>query len=91
MFGETLIDVAYGLPASQENHELIAEWKDALSTLDILTAGTSLIEFFPILARVPIWLPGMSILRRLAHYRSIMASVRDGPWAKVQSAIVSPA
>ncbi len=63
---------------------------DAMSSIELLLSGTNPIEIFPVLARVPTWLPGTAFLHRLAHYRNLLVTVRERPWARVKAAVVSP-
>lgn len=88
-FGATFIEMAYGLPNQEDKNKIVDEFEDALTSMSIMVSGTSLLEFLPVLGRVPTWLPGTSFLRLLEHYRKVMLTVRELPWAMVKSAVVS--
>lgn len=88
--GATLMKAAYGVKvtAAPDDKYLIA-YEDPLPGFHLLITGTSILEFFPFLARVPLWMPGTGFLHKLAYYRKATAIFRDMPWADARAAIVS--
>ncbi|KAI0770513.1 cytochrome P450 [Fomes fomentarius] len=88
-FGATFIEMAYGLPNQEDKNKIVDEFEDALTSMNIMVSGTSLLEFLPVLGRVPTWLPGTSFLRLLEHYRKVMVTVRELPWDMVKSAVAA--
>lgn len=88
--GELLFRAAYGLQTADVDDKYIATFEEVLAGVDLLLTGpTSILEFFPLLARVPAWLPGTSLLRRIAHYRELTIKFREVPWADAKEALVS--
>ena len=88
--GELLVRAAYGLQTSETGDKYMTIFEEAITSLDLVSARWNILEFFPILAKLPTWLPGTSSLRRLAHYRQVIRDMRDIPWADAKEAIVSP-
>ena len=84
-----LVTVTYGPKNNEDMTRTIAELDDALTSIELLLAGTHVLEFLPVLAHVPTWFPGTASLRRLAHYRELLVAIRERPWTQVKSAIVS--
>ena len=58
----------------------MAIFKRALKSVDVLIEGATVLEYFPFLINVPMWLPGTSFLRRLAEDRKFSHMLRDLPW-----------
>ncbi|KAI0770512.1 cytochrome P450 [Fomes fomentarius] len=85
--GTTLVTMTYGTQSRESMKEALVMLDDAMSSIELLLSGTNPIEFFPVLARVPTWLPGTAFLRRLADYRDLLVTVRERPWARVKAAV----
>ncbi|KAI0721292.1 cytochrome P450 [Cerioporus squamosus] len=84
--GTTLIGVAYGLQTAEVDDKYISTFEEAMESVALLLSGTNFIEFFPFLARLPRWFPGMGILRRMAHYRPVIMTMKDDTWNDAKSA-----
>ncbi|KAI0754761.1 cytochrome P450 [Daedaleopsis nitida] len=89
--GEMHISTSYGLQAADAVDKYAAMFEELLASVDILLTGsTRIIEFVPLLARVPTWLPGIGVLlRRIAYYRELTTEAREAPWADAKDAIAS--
>ncbi|KAI0754758.1 cytochrome P450 [Daedaleopsis nitida] len=87
--GEVLIRAAYGLKIAETDDKYIETFEEAVGSLELLVTGTSILEFLPFLARVPTWLPGTSLLRRMAYYRELTTRIREDPWADAKDAIMA--
>ncbi|KAI0754759.1 cytochrome P450 [Daedaleopsis nitida] len=87
-FGELLVRAAYGLKIAETDDKYITMFEEAVSSFDLLT-GTNILEFFPLLARVPTWFPGTASLRRMAYYKVLIAKMREVPWADAKAAIAA--
>ncbi|KAI0754738.1 cytochrome P450 [Daedaleopsis nitida] len=86
--GEVLIRAAYGLQSTDTNDKYIALIEDAMTSMDLMVApGTNTLDLFPLLTRVPTWLPGTSLLRRMKHYRTLTSQIRELPWVDSKEAI----
>ena len=82
--------VVYGLETAEVDDRHIVTFEEAMESVELLLSGTNLNEFFPFLARLPHWLPGMGILRRMRHYHRAAMAMKDNPWNDAKRAIVSP-
>ncbi len=83
--------MTYGTLQSQdETQNIIAELEEVTSSMELFAGGAHLLEFFPILARIPLWLPGTAFLRRIAGYPGILTAIRERHWANAKAAVVSP-
>ncbi|KAI0721291.1 cytochrome P450 [Cerioporus squamosus] len=78
--GTTLVKVAYGLQTAEVDDKYISTFEEAIASLDLLLPGANFIEFFPFLARLPTWFPGMGVLRRMAYYRRLTTAIKDDTW-----------
>ncbi|RDX52094.1 cytochrome P450 [Lentinus brumalis] len=87
--GATLLKVAYGLQISEANDKYISTFEEAMESIALLLSGTTFIEFFPFLARLPTWFPGMEILRRMAHYRQVIMVMKEDTWNDAKIVVVS--
>ncbi|KAI0770514.1 cytochrome P450 [Fomes fomentarius] len=86
--GTALVTMTYGtLQSRDETQKIIAELDEAMSSLELFAGGAHLLEFFPILARIPLWLPGTAFLRRIAGYPGILAAIRERHWANAKAAV----
>ncbi len=86
--GATLLKVAYGLQISEANDKYISTFEEAMESIALLLSGTTFIEFFPFLARLPTWFPGMEILRRMAHYRQVIMAMKEDTWNDAKIVVV---
>lgn len=84
------IGTSYGLQAAAAVDKYAAMFEELLDSVDILLTGpTKIIEFIPLLARAPTWLPGIGgLLRRIAYYRDLTTEAREAPWADAKDALV---
>ena len=53
-----------------------------------VVASSTLLELFPLLARLPTWVPGTGYLRQLSLARQKVYQLRDMLWTDAQDAIV---
>ena len=75
-----MIKATYGLNVAATNDKYITAADEATQSLELLVAGSSMLEFFPLLAKLPTWLPGTGLLSRLKEARHANAKFRDLPW-----------
>ena len=88
--GAGILETCYGLSIAEHDDKYINMFKRATSTICFITPGASpILEFFPVLARTPTWVPGTGFLHRFAHVRQMMAELRDVPWADFKEAMVT--
>ena len=43
-------------------------------------SNASILEYVPLLARLPRWLPGTGVVRRVAQARAMNLAVRESAW-----------
>ncbi|TBU62200.1 cytochrome P450 [Dichomitus squalens] len=82
--GAAILRIVYGLDVAEDKDRNIALAHKALSGVEFHIAGSFVLEYFPILARVPRWLPGTALLCRLDSIRQAVLQFRDEPWSYVQ-------
>ncbi|TFK80092.1 cytochrome P450 [Polyporus arcularius HHB13444] len=69
----------YGMEIAEEDPH-IATFEKGLESIEFLISS-SLLEYVPaIVGRVPAWLPGTGVLRRVAEIREAVSSIRNTPW-----------
>ncbi|THU87849.1 hypothetical protein K435DRAFT_866836 [Dendrothele bispora CBS 962.96] len=61
----------------------------APSVVETFNHGSFLVDFFPLLKYVPDWLPGVSFKKKAAAWAPTVSNLRDGPWEKFKSSIIS--
>ncbi|TFK80093.1 cytochrome P450 [Polyporus arcularius HHB13444] len=74
-----VLGAIYGMDVA-ENDPHIATFEKGLEMVKFLTSNSSWIKYVPFIGRVPIWLPGTGVLRRLADIRKAALSIRNMPW-----------
>ena len=86
-----IIETCYGLPVADDDDGYIKMFNETASTINLTIPGSSLVlESFPILSRIPTWVPGTGFLRRLARVRQMTADMREIPWRDLKAAMVIP-
>ena len=78
--GAIIIKATYGLDVAETDDPYITASDKAAQTLELLLAGSSLLEYFPFLAHVPMWLPGTKLLVRLKEALRATTEARELPW-----------
>ncbi|KAI0699915.1 cytochrome P450 [Cerioporus squamosus] len=68
----------YGMEVSEEDPN-VAIFEKGLESVEFISNSTWL-EYLPAIGRVPTWLPGTGVLRRVAEIRDAASSIRNTPW-----------
>lgn len=69
----------YGMEVAEEDPH-IATFEKGFESVEFLISNSSLLEYLPAIGRVPTWLPGAGLLRRVAEIRQAVLSIRNTPW-----------
>ena len=72
--------MTYGIQIAEKDDKYLALVEGGSATGEHLIAGTSILEFLPVLGRLPTWLPGASFLRTLERCREAVRQLRFVPW-----------
>ncbi|TBU45510.1 cytochrome P450 [Dichomitus squalens] len=86
MRGATINGIAYGLQVAESNDGYIGAFESGNKSLELLIAGTFVLDFLPALGRLPAWHPGAGFLRYLEHARQGTWHLRNVPWSAAQEA-----
>lgn len=90
MAGGTIISIAYGIEVLQENDPYIEHAERAIKPLVIAgVPGTFLVDTFPILKRVPDWIPGASFKHKAKAWRELSQAMVEVPFDAAKRKIVS--
>lgn len=88
--GTTLVTATYGLEVGEDmSDKYLSAFEIGVKSIQLFISGTSILEFVPILSRVPTWIPGTGYLRELAEIRRATHRLRDLPWNDAREAVVS--
>lgn len=90
MAGRTILEITYGIEVQPQNDYYI---KTVEKALDAMTFGSSpranVFETFPILTRLPDWLPGMSLKREAKEWIPSCIQVAEAPFRAVKEAVAN--
>ncbi|TBU23726.1 cytochrome P450, partial [Dichomitus squalens] len=78
--GAIVIGMTYGIQVAEKDDKYVALVEEGSATAEYLLPGTSILEFLPVLARLPTWVPGTSFLRTLERCRETVRQLRLVPW-----------
>ncbi|RPD62671.1 cytochrome P450 [Lentinus tigrinus ALCF2SS1-6] len=76
----------YGMDVTEDDPN-IAIFEKGLESVEFLIANSTWLEYFPALQRLPTWLPGTAVLRRIAEIREAASSIRNTPWNYCKDAL----
>ena len=85
--GSTIIKAVYGLDTTEKDDKYIRAADRATKSIELLaTTTSSLLQYFPVIAHIPTWLPGTGFLRHLKQACQWAKEMRLLPWndAKLQ-------
>ena len=83
-----MVQTMYGLQVSPEDNRIVAAFEKGIESVHLVVTG-ALFEHFPILARLPTWLPGTAAIRNFEEARRLTAELRDIPWNEALKNLVS--
>ena len=86
--GGVTIKATYGLDVAETDDPYIIAADKATQSLELLVVGSSLLEYFPFLARAPTWLPGTQFLLHLKEVVLNITKAREMPWLDGKKLIV---
>ncbi|CCL99952.1 uncharacterized protein FIBRA_01977 [Fibroporia radiculosa] len=88
--GSAMMEIAYGHPSSSPDVDFM-DWADKLltETFELGSAGSTLIDFFPILKNIPSWMPGNGLKRRACNLAAMVRIMLDEPYERVQRALAA--
>ncbi|KAI0075227.1 cytochrome P450 [Panus rudis PR-1116 ss-1] len=81
----TIIDITYGHQVTSDDDMLIgiAE-RAATATVTAGSPGSMLVDFFPILRHLPLWMPGSGFLSRAREVEKLVRELYDVPYNMVR-------
>ncbi|KAK7688877.1 hypothetical protein QCA50_007568 [Cerrena zonata] len=81
----TVAEIAYGLTVRSLDDEYIhLADRTASETVEAGSAGSMLVDFFPILKHYPLWLPGSGWKRNALRIRDLAKAMNDVPFNRVK-------
>ncbi|KAJ4484986.1 cytochrome P450 [Lentinula edodes] len=84
----TIMNVAYGIEIEDEDDRYVTVAETALDGMaKAANPGAFLVDIFPILKYVPIWMPGAGFKRKAALWREAVLQMRDAPFEVVTKAM----
>ncbi|CAL1697455.1 unnamed protein product [Somion occarium] len=77
-----IMEICYGHRVTSDHDKFIhiAE-RAATATVTAGSAGSMLVDFFPILKLLPTWMPGAGFKRRAFHVRELVKELYDAPYS----------
>ncbi|CCM01417.1 uncharacterized protein FIBRA_03468 [Fibroporia radiculosa] len=86
--GATMLEIAYGHPATSPDDELMRFADDTLRKIFVLSgSGSSIIDFISVLRFVPDWMPGARVQRKSRELSHLVRALYDIPYERVKSAM----
>ena len=87
--GAGILETCYGLSIAEHDDKYINMFKRATSTICFITPGASpILEFFPVLARTPTWVPGTGFKRKAVQWRETLERMVNVPFTMVRQRMV---
>ena len=84
-----MVTATYGLKVAEDSNDIyLSTFEDGIRAANLFFTCSSILEFFPVLARVPTWLPGTGYLRTIRDIRLASHKLRDLPWEDASKALV---
>ncbi|TFK84485.1 cytochrome P450 [Polyporus arcularius HHB13444] len=86
--GGVILEIAYGYRVTSLNDPLV-EVAERTTVETVLggSPGSMLVDFFPILRYIPLWMPGSGFKRQAFLVKSLVRQTLDTPFAMVQRAL----
>ena len=83
------MDIAYGIEVQESGDRYISIAEDVMNAgNEASTPGAFWVNFFPILAYVPSWLPGAGFQKKAAQWRILAENMVEKPFRHVQEQLV---
>ncbi|CCM06458.1 uncharacterized protein FIBRA_08722 [Fibroporia radiculosa] len=84
----TILDIAYGYTVSLADDEYVERMDSAIAlSFGAGNAGSTLIDFFPVLRHIPSWMPGMGVKRKALEASHSIRAMHDDPYNRVKNEI----
>ena len=80
--------VTNGIVVAEHGDPFVKTVEKAIESVDVLTKGSTLLEYFPILTRTPTWLPGTEFLRRMEEEKKAALMLKDFSWGQTKAYVV---
>ena len=88
-FSAVSLKVVFGIDTRDSGDEIIRIVEDVLEWIgDGLAPGKYLVDVFPILRHIPPWVPGATVQRLAARWRSTVVRLKNEPYRRVTAAMV---
>ncbi|KAI0920236.1 hypothetical protein AcV5_010032 [Taiwanofungus camphoratus] len=85
-----IVEIAYGHSIISLDDELIRLAEQATKeTVESGSAGSMLVDFFPALKYVPMWMPGAGFKRKASEVKRLVRRMLDTPFEMVKDAMAS--
>ncbi|KAK1230180.1 hypothetical protein PQX77_006724 [Marasmius sp. AFHP31] len=86
--GAIILDIVYGYKLQSDNDPFIKLADDAWAGLkESGNHGSFMVDYLPILKRIPSWLPGAGFRRRANEWAWFTDELKDRPWRWMKKAI----
>ncbi|PIL26517.1 cytochrome P450 [Ganoderma sinense ZZ0214-1] len=88
--GAMVLDIAYGYRVTSLDDRLVetAE-RTTVETVIAGSPGSMLVDFFPILKGIPLWMPGSGFKRQAFHVKTLVRKTLDTPYEMVKRAMMA--
>ncbi|GJE96481.1 cytochrome P450 [Phanerochaete sordida] len=90
MANATILDVLYALDVDPDD-PLITTVDEALGALMKISSSVFIVDIFPVLARLPSWLPGAGFKRQAARWKTFVEAMFDQPYARYKESTLTEA
>ncbi|RPD54776.1 cytochrome P450 [Lentinus tigrinus ALCF2SS1-7] len=81
IFGSTVFSSVYGIDVSSPSNEYLVMAEDVMNVIkEVFTPGRFFVEVFPVLRRIPAWVPGMGFKRKAAVWAGMLLETRNKPF-----------
>ena len=83
------MDITYGIEVQESGDRYISLAEEVMNAgNEASTPGAFWVNFFPILAYVPSWLPGAGFQKKAAEWRILAETMVEKPFRHVQEQLV---
>ena len=83
------MDIAYGIEVQESGDQYISFAEQVLHAgNEASTPGAFWVDFFPILAYVPSWLPGAGFQKKATEWKILAETMVETPYRHVQEQLV---
>ncbi|KAI0351242.1 cytochrome P450 [Trametes cingulata] len=86
----TIMDITYGHRIHSMDDEYVKIARNAtVETVLAGSPGSMLVDFFPVLKHLPVWMPGAGFKRNAFKIRGLVRALMDMPYSRVKTALAS--